>query len=58
VLDLIKNKKHLTTEGFKEILNIKASMNLGLPKSLKIIYPDNFNVIRPKILDSKIKDFN
>jgi hypothetical protein len=35
-LDLIKNKKHLTVDGFKEILSIKASMNLGLSKSLKI----------------------
>ena len=58
VLNLIENKKHLTTEGFKEILSIKTSMNLGLPKSLKIVFPDISNNIRPEVVDNNIKDPN
>lgn len=27
---LIKNKEHLTKEGLKKIISIRASMNLGL----------------------------
>ena len=29
-VELVNNKAHLTVEGVKEIVNIKASMNLGL----------------------------
>jgi hypothetical protein len=57
-LNLIKNKKHLTTEGFKEILSIKASMNLGLPKTLETVFPDVSYIIRPKVKNNKIKDPN
>jgi len=58
VLDLIKNKKHLRMEGFKEILSIKASMNLGLPKELKTVFPKISNKIRFKVIDNNIKDPN
>lgn len=34
-LELIKNKEHLTIEGFNKIISIRASMNLGLPEILK-----------------------
>jgi hypothetical protein len=59
-LDFIINKKHLTTEGFKEILNIKASMNLGLSRSLtlKTVFPNISPVIRPEVMDYNIKDPN
>jgi hypothetical protein len=36
---LIKHKKHLTPEGLKELVNIKASMNEGLPDELKKSFP-------------------
>lgn len=55
-LELIKTKKHLTIEGFNEILAIRASINRGLPKLLKekfpyvtgktippVVIPDNLN---------------
>nr|ADN97197.1 intron-encoded double motif LAGLIDADG homing endonuclease [Ophiostoma minus] len=35
VIDLIKNKEHLTLDGLIKILNIKAAMNLGLSENLK-----------------------
>jgi len=34
-LELIKNKKHLTIEGFNKIISIRASMNKGLPENLQ-----------------------
>jgi hypothetical protein len=38
-LELIKNKKHLTIEGFNEIIAIRASINKGLPEILKKNFP-------------------
>ena len=58
ILDLMKNKKHLTIEGLKEILRIKASMNLGLTESLKIVFPYISHKVRPKVVDNNIKDHN
>jgi hypothetical protein len=62
-LYLMKNKKHLTAEGFKEILSLRASMNLGLPEPLKTISfeekkGDTSLVTRPEVTDKKIKDPN
>lgn len=34
-VELIKNKEHLTLEGFNKIISIRASMNKGLPETLK-----------------------
>jgi len=55
---MTRNKKHLMVDGFKEILSIKVSMNLGLPKSLKTAFPDISPIIRPKVMDNNIKDPN
>ena len=41
-LYLIKNKEHLTFKGLQKIVNIRASMNKGLPESLKKVF---FNII-------------
>ena len=41
-LYLIKNKEHLTFKGLQKIVNIRASMNKGLPASLKKVF---FNII-------------
>jgi hypothetical protein len=43
VVELIINKKHLTIEGLYQIINIKASMNLGLSKVIR----SNFIKINP-----------
>ncbi len=45
---LIKNKEHLTLEGFNKIISLRASMNLGLPESLK-----DFSNIKEKIIAPK-----
>ena len=43
-ISLIRNKEHLTLDGFRKVLSIKASMNLGLSDELKLSFPD----IKPK----------
>lgn len=40
VIDLINLKEHLTTEGIKKIVSIRASLNTGLPNTLKLDFPD------------------
>ena len=61
VVELINNKAHLTIEGLQKIVNIKASMNLGLSDMLK----SEFNYIsgsatvkRPIIITENIPDPN
>lgn len=49
-LELIKNKQHLTIEGFNLILAIRASMNKGLPEKLQ----DKFPYIKEKTLPSTV----
>jgi len=49
---MIQRKEHLTSEGLKKIIAIKASMNLGLSKKLKEAFtninPVDFLYIHPK----------
>jgi len=58
VVELMNNKLHLTIEGLHQIVNIKASMNLGLSDMLK----SEFNLItpvnRPVTKTEKIPDPN
>lgn len=49
VVDLMINQKHLTLEGLQQIINIKASMNLGLPDKLVQAFYDFKQVERPKV---------
>ena len=54
---LVNNKAHLTVQGLNEIINIKASMNLGLSEMLKSEFTGNIPVERPTInLDKVILD--
>jgi hypothetical protein len=57
-LELIQNKKHLTADGLKEIVSIKASMNLGLSESLKTAFPNVIPVSRPLAIGQKIQEPN
>lgn len=54
--ELIQNKNHLTADGLKEIVSIKASMNLGLSESLKTVFPNVIPVSRPLTIGQKIQD--
>ncbi len=57
-VNLIKNKEHLTKEGLRKIVAIKASINKGLSNTLKEIFPDVKPVPKPLIADQEIKDPN
>lgn len=54
--ELIKCKQHLTREGLKKALSIKAALNNGLSDKLKIAFPDIVPVLRPKINKPKVLD--
>lgn len=49
VVKLVNNKAHLTVKGLNQIVNIKASMNLGLSDMLKSEFPEYTPVERPVI---------
>ena len=45
----MRRKEHLTLEGLRQILAIKAAMNLGLSEKLKVAFPDVVPVVRPLV---------
>ena len=47
VIELMKNKEHLTDEGLNKIVSIKASINKGLSDELKAAFPQCIPVIKP-----------
>lgn len=49
MVKLVNNKAHLTVEGLNQIVNIKASMNLGLSEMLKSEFAGYTPVERPVI---------
>ena len=50
----MKDKKHLTFDGLQEILNIRASINLGLPEVLKTEFPKTIPEPRPLVKNQRI----
>jgi len=58
IVELMNSKAHLTIEGLNQIINIKASMNLGLPEDLKGYFINLTPVARPLINITKIPDSN
>jgi hypothetical protein len=53
VVELMKNKVHLSSEGLKKIINIKASMNLGLSDFLKSEFID-FTPVERQVINTEI----
>ena len=51
-------KEHLTLKGLRQIIEIKAAMNLGLSEKLQLAFPDVVAVERPLVIDKKISDPN
>jgi hypothetical protein len=51
-----KRKEHLTSVGLQKIVNIRATLNLGLSPKLKAAFPDTKRVERPYIYKSVIPD--
>jgi hypothetical protein len=58
VIELLKKKTHLTLEGLYQIINIKASMNLGLSDMLKSEFKNFIPIERPIINTEIIPDPN
>lgn len=56
VVELMSNKAHFTIEGLNQIVNIKASMNLGLSDKLKSEFGGYTPVERPVINNDNIPD--
>lgn len=56
VIELIKNKTHLTEQGLINIINIKSSMNLGLSDKFKTEFKGYIPVERPVINTENIPD--
>jgi hypothetical protein len=46
---MVKNGEHLNPEGLQKIVNIRASINLGLSYNLKEAFPETVTVKRPRV---------
>jgi len=57
-IDLMKVKAHLNKQGFKKILCIKASLNLGFNADLNLVFPDIKAVKRPQLASKNSLDYN
>ena len=53
---MINRKEHINLEGLQKIVNIKASLNLGLSNELKAVFTDTVSVKRSVIINKKILD--
>jgi len=58
VLEIIKREEHLSMEGLKKILSFKATLNNGLPGSLKADFPDVIPILRPLVNSPQVLDPN
>jgi len=56
VVEIMKGGGHLNLKGLQEIVNIKASLNLGLSDKLKAYFPDALPVVRPEFNTASIPD--
>lgn len=54
IINKVIEGEHLSAKGLQEIVNIRASINLGLSDSLKTIFPDTIPVTRPQIENTTI----
>jgi hypothetical protein len=55
-VELISNKEHLTIDGLRKIVALRASINKGLTPKLKESFPNIIPVPRPQVEDQEIKD--
>jgi hypothetical protein len=54
VFDLIKSKEHLTIEGLKKIVGIRASVNTGVNDNLKEAFPKAIPMVRPLVVNKTV----
>lgn len=55
---LMKKKRHLTLEGLKEVLSIRASLNTGLSDKQESAFPGIVAVDRPIVVNKVVPDPN
>lgn len=55
VVNKLSLKEHLKLQGFQEIVNIRASMNLGLTDALNKAFPETTPVPRPIVKDTNLE---
>ena len=53
VVELMQSKKHLTEGGLCKIVDVKASLNKGLPEELQIAFPNVAPIVRPSISEDQ-----
>ena len=53
---MMQRKEHLTVEGLKKLVAIKASMNKGLSNELMCAFAEVIPVKRPLLEDQEIKN--
>lgn len=58
VVEIVENKAHLNIEGLHQVINIKASINLGLSEQLKSEFKNFSSVERPIITTEIIPNPN
>lgn len=56
IVEKLLKKEHIISNSIQEIVNIRASINLGLSKELKKIFPNTIPVIRPFMQNTFIID--
>ena len=56
--EIIERREHLTLEGLRQIVAIRASMNQGLSEKLKSAYPYVVPVVRPVVSNPTTIDPN
>lgn len=49
IIEMQSRKEHLTIEGLRKIVSIKASSNLGLSEQHKIAFPNIIPIEKPKV---------
>jgi hypothetical protein len=54
IVNLIEQGEHLKREGIQLIINVRASLNLGLSEVLKVAFPNTIPVVRPYISSSEL----
>ena len=54
IIEKMNKEEHLTEQGIQEIVNIRASLNLGLSPGLKEAFPNSVRVPRPLVEDKNI----
>ena len=57
-LELMKRKEHLTKDGIRKLVSIKASQNLGISSALESAFENIIPVERPLVVEKKVPDPN